>query len=99
MSAASPERIAALAAEVKAVPAHAHRDRRAVALRRIRYAQFPQPPGIAGLPAGARTPLPGAWLASEATRGSSIQGALEPGEQAAAAVLGDAGVPGRPRFV
>jgi phytoene dehydrogenase-like protein len=68
-----------------------------VRLLRIPYAQMRQPPGIAGLLASVRTPLPRVWLASEATRGVSIQGALEAGEQAAAAVLGDARVLGRPR--
>ncbi len=66
-------------------------------LLRIPYAQFAQPPGIAGLLAPLRTPLPRVWLASEATRGCSIQGAIEGGEQAAAAILADAAVLGRPR--
>ena len=66
-------------------------------LTRIPYAQFAQPPGIGGLLASVRTPLPRVWLASEATRGCSIQGAMEGGEQAAAAILGDAAVLGRPR--
>ena len=66
-------------------------------LTRIPYAQFAQPPGIGGLLASVRTPLPRVWLASEAARGCSIQGAMEGGEQAAAAILGDAAVLGRPR--
>ncbi len=66
-------------------------------LLRIPYAQFAQPPGIAGLLAPVRTPLPHVWLGSEATRGCSIQGAIEGGEQAAAAILADAAVLGRPR--
>jgi len=68
-----------------------------VRLTRIPYAQFAQPPGIGGLLASVRTPLPHVWLASEATRGCSIQGAMEGGEQAAAAILADAAVLGRPR--
>jgi phytoene dehydrogenase-like protein len=99
---ADPERdVGALEARVRATLRDWYGPREAelelLALRRIRYAQFLQPPGIAGLLAGVRTPLPGVWLASEATRGSSIEGALEAGEQAAAAVLGDAAVLGRPR--
>ncbi|MDZ7706487.1 MAG: NAD(P)/FAD-dependent oxidoreductase [Trueperaceae bacterium] len=66
-------------------------------LLRIPYAQFAQPPGIGGLLAPVRTPVPHVWLASEATRGCSIQGAIEGGEQAAAAILSDAAVLGRPR--
>lgn len=68
-----------------------------LAIRTIQHAQFAQPPGIHGLLASCQTAVPGVFLASEATRGSSIQGALESGEQAAAAILGDARVLGRPR--
>jgi phytoene dehydrogenase-like protein len=64
---------------------------------RIRYAQTAQPPGVAGLLTSVRTALPHVWSASEATRGTSIQGAMEAGEQAAAAILGDAATLGRPR--
>lgn len=64
---------------------------------RIPYAQTAQPPGVAGLLSSVRTGLPRVWLASEATRGTSIQGAMEAGEQAAAAILGDAATLGRPR--
>jgi phytoene dehydrogenase-like protein len=64
---------------------------------RIPYAQTAQPPGVAGLLSSVRTALPNVWLASEATRGTSIQGAMEAGEQAAAAILGDAVALGRPR--
>lgn len=66
-------------------------------LLRIPYAQFAQPPGVAGVLAPVRTPRTHVWLASEATRGCSIQGAMEGGEQAAAAILEDAAVLGRPR--
>ncbi|MDR9391135.1 MAG: NAD(P)/FAD-dependent oxidoreductase [Trueperaceae bacterium] len=68
-----------------------------LATYRIPDAQTDQPPGMAGLLASVRTPLAHVWLASEATRGSSIQAAMEAGEQAAAAILGDAAVLGRPR--
>ncbi len=68
-----------------------------LAVRTIPHAQFAQPPGIHGLLASPQTGLPGVWLASEATRGSSIQGALASGEQAAAAILQDANVLGRAR--
>jgi phytoene dehydrogenase-like protein len=68
-----------------------------LAIRTIEHAQFAQPPGIHGLLASCQTAVPGVFLASEATRGSSIQGALESGEQAAAAILGDARVLGRAR--
>ncbi len=63
----------------------------------IPFAQFEQPPGIGVMLASLRTPLLHVWLASEVTRGSSIQGAMEAGEQAAAAILGDAKTLGRPR--
>lgn len=66
-------------------------------LQRIPYAQSAQPPGIAGLLSSVRTSQPRVWLASEATRGTSIQGAMEAGEIAAAALLGDAEGLGRPR--
>lgn len=66
-------------------------------LLRIPYAQSAQPPGVAGLLASVRTGHPRVWLASEATRGTSIQGAMEAGELAAAALLGDASALGRPR--
>lgn len=66
-------------------------------LQRIAYAQTAQPPGVAGLLSSVRTAHRRVWLASEATRGTSIQGAMEAGEQAAAAILGDARALGRPR--
>lgn len=72
-------------------------DFKTLAMRTIEHAQFAQPPGIHGLLASCQTAVPGVYLASEATRGSSIQGALESGEQAAAVILGDARVMGRPR--
>lgn len=64
---------------------------------RIPYAQTAQPPGVAGLLTSVRTALPRVWSAAESARGTSIQGAMEAGEQAAAAILGDAATLGRPR--
>lgn len=66
-------------------------------LLRIPYAQTAQPPGVAGLLTSPRTEHPRVWSATEATRGTSIQGAMEAGEQAAAAILGDGVALGRPR--
>ena len=102
LDAADPERDdAALEARVRATMRDWYGARadelELLRLLRIPYAQMRQPPGIAGLLSSVRTPVPRVWLASEATRGVSIQGALEAGEQAAAAVTGDAAVLGRPR--
>jgi phytoene dehydrogenase-like protein len=58
-----------------------------LALYRIPYAQFAQPPGVvAGLP-DHRTDRPGTFLCGEYTRFSGIDGALASGESCAAAVL------------
>lgn len=54
----------------------------------IPFAQFAQPPGIAEYLASNTSPLAGVYLASEVTSTSSIQGAMESGEKAAALVLG-----------
>lgn len=61
---------------------------RLLALERIPFAQFAQPPGFADALAEAYTPLPNVLIASETTSMSSIQGAMESGERAAALVLG-----------
>lgn len=54
---------------------------------RIRFAQFRQPPGVfASLPPNA-TPTAGVFLAGEYTQSSSINGAMQSGEDAARAVL------------
>jgi phytoene dehydrogenase-like protein len=54
---------------------------------RIRFAQFRQPPGIfASLPPNV-TPTAGVFLAGEYTQSSSINGAMQSGEDAARAVL------------
>lgn len=60
---------------------------RHVGTYRIRFAQFRQPPGIfASLPPNP-TPTAGVFLAGEYTQSSSINGAMQSGEDAARAVL------------
>jgi phytoene dehydrogenase-like protein len=59
-----------------------------LALRRIPYGQFAQPPGIhMSLPRN-RTTTPGLFLAGEYTEDSSINGSMFSGEKAAREVLG-----------
>ena len=70
---------------------------RLLAVDRIPHTQFPQPAGYAATLPGHATPLPNVFLASEANSLSGIQGALEGGEKAAAAILGDLEVLSRPR--
>ena len=70
---------------------------RTLALERIPAAQYAQPPGYAAGLRSHATSLPGVVLASEATSGSSIQGAMESGEKAAAILLGDVAALSRPR--
>ncbi|MDO4245323.1 MAG: NAD(P)/FAD-dependent oxidoreductase [Deinococcus sp.] len=70
---------------------------RLLAVDRIPHTQFPQPAGYAATLPGHGTPLPNVFFASEATSLSGIQGALESGEKAAAAILGDLEVLSRPR--
>ncbi|WP_027460085.1 NAD(P)/FAD-dependent oxidoreductase [Deinococcus murrayi] len=72
-------------------------DLRTLHIERIPFAQFPQPPEYAATLAGHATGLPGVLLASEATSMSSIQGAMESGEKAAAILLGDPAGMSRPR--
>lgn len=63
-------------------------DLRPLAVYRIPFAQFAQPPGThPGLP-GNRTQTPGLYLAGEYTQDSSINGSMLSGERAAGAVLG-----------
>ncbi|SEI65106.1 Phytoene dehydrogenase-related protein [Deinococcus reticulitermitis] len=64
---------------------------------RIPHTQYPQPAGYAATLPGHATPLPNVFLASEANSLSGIQGALEGGEKAAAAILGDLEGLSRPR--
>ena len=52
------------------------------------FAQFAQPAGFSASLAPSETPLRNVYLASEATSMSSIQGAMESGERAAALILG-----------
>ena len=70
---------------------------RLLSVDRIPHTQFPQPAGYAATLPGHTTPLPNVFLASEANSLSGIQGALEGGEKAAAAILGDLEVLSRPR--
>ena len=55
---------------------------------RIPFAQFAQPAGFSTSLPDNETPLPNVFIASEATSMSSIQGAMESGERAAALILG-----------
>jgi phytoene dehydrogenase-like protein len=58
-----------------------------LAVYRIPFAQFAQPPGVhANLP-GNSTRTPGLYMAGEYTQDSSINGSMLSGERAAAAVL------------
>ncbi|WP_338135036.1 NAD(P)/FAD-dependent oxidoreductase [Deinococcus psychrotolerans] len=68
-----------------------------LAVERILYAQYPQPPDYAASLPGHATHLPGVLLAGEITSMSGIQGAMESGEKAAAIVLGDLAVMSRAR--
>jgi phytoene dehydrogenase-like protein len=63
-------------------------DFRPLALYRIPYGQFAQPPGVhATLPANRAAP-PGLFLAGEYTEDASINGAMLSGEKAAREVIG-----------
>ncbi|GEM47570.1 protoporphyrinogen/coproporphyrinogen oxidase [Deinococcus cellulosilyticus] len=62
----------------------------------IPYGQFVQNVGFMDHLTPIKAPLERVWIASEATRISSIQGAMESGEQAAAAILGDVQTLSRP---
>ena len=58
-----------------------------LAVVRVPFSQFAQPPGIHQRLPTARTATPGLYLASEATVDSSLNGAIIGGERAAAAIL------------
>lgn len=58
-----------------------------VAVERVPWSQFPQPPGAAARRAPVATALPGLWRASEAAFGSSLEGAARGGVAAARALL------------
>ncbi len=70
---------------------------RLLSVLRLPYAQFAQPPGFSATLLGHTTPLPNVLIASEATSMSSVQGAMESGEKAAAILLNDAAAMGRAR--
>ena len=57
---------------------------------RLPFAQFAQPPGFSDTLLSHTTSLPNVLIASEANSMSSVQGAMESGEKAAAMLLGDA---------
>ncbi|HEY0779439.1 MAG TPA: hypothetical protein VGD56_15840, partial [Gemmatirosa sp.] len=59
-----------------------------VAVERVPYAQFPQPPGTRARRTSAATSLPGLWRASETAHSSSFEGAARGGTGAAEAVMG-----------
>jgi hypothetical protein len=63
-------------------------DFRPLAIRRIPYGQFAQPPGVHATLPGNRTGTPGLSLAGEYTEDSSINGSMLSGEKAAGEVLG-----------
>lgn len=58
-----------------------------LAIYRIPFAQFAQPPGIFDQLPSNQTDVPGLYLAGEYTTSSSIQGAMHSGEHVARAVL------------
>jgi phytoene dehydrogenase-like protein len=63
-------------------------DFRPLALRRVPYGQFAQPPGIHSRLPKNTTQTPGLVLAGEYTEDSSINGSMLSGEKAAGAVIG-----------
>jgi hypothetical protein len=75
---------------------HASAGLELIGIDRIPFAQFTQPPFATHGPPSPDTALPNVVIASDALRFSSIQGAMEAGEQAAATILGDATVLARP---
>ena len=68
-------------------PGHDLAHWRLLALYRIPFAQFSQPPGVYDSLPGNRTEVEGLYLAGEYTQSSSIQGAMHSGEFAAKEVL------------
>jgi phytoene dehydrogenase-like protein len=66
-------------------------DLRLVAIERVPYAQFVQPPGTVGRRASVTTSVARLWRAGETVHTSSLEGAARGGELAARAVA-DAGV-------
>ena len=74
----------------------AAKDLKLLRVDRIRFAQFAQPPGFVRNLVGHATPMKNVLVASEATSSSSVQGALESGEKAAAILLNDTAALARP---
>ena len=68
-----------------------------IAVRRVPFSQFAQPPGVYDRLPGNETDASGLFLASEATVDSSYNGAVLSGEGAARAVLRDLSRRGRSR--
>jgi hypothetical protein len=62
-----------------------------VAIERVPYAQFPQPPGARARRTPASAGLPGLWRASETAHSSSLEGAARGGGLAAQAILASPG--------
>ena len=62
---------------------------RLISLSRISFGQFPQPPGFAATLPPVRSGVARLYNGGEATRASSINGAMEAGEAAAQAALDD----------
>jgi phytoene dehydrogenase-like protein len=87
------ERLARRALEEMAAwfPGHDLSRWRLLAVYRIPFAQFAQPPGIFQRLPDVRTAQAGLYLAGEYTHSSSIQGALSSGAQAARAIIEDLG--------
>lgn len=61
-----------------------------VAVERVPYAQFAQPPGARARRTPASLGMPGLWRASETAHSSSLEGAARGGALAAAAILAGA---------
>ncbi|GAC1659246.1 MAG: hypothetical protein NVS4B3_27270 [Gemmatimonadaceae bacterium] len=70
---------------------------RRIAVVRVPFAQFRQDPGFSSALVEARTRLLNVVVASDAASSSSVQGALEAGERAAAVLLDDPAALLRPR--
>lgn len=84
------ERLARSAREdVAAMLGHSPSDWSTVAVSRVPFSQFAQPPGIFATLPKTRTKTGGLYLASEATVDSSLNGAITSGEAAAQALLND----------
>lgn len=76
---------------------YARHDLQLLKVIRLPFAQFAQLPGFSTTLLAHETPRPNVLIASEATSMSSVQGAMESGEKAAATILGDAATLSRAR--